>query len=113
MVASERAAVAVEEKAPGPVVAAAGAADLAAAVVDSAVAAVAAGASEPAAVELACRLTGLSGRAVGMHYGGISASAVSKIRRKVRQREIDILPEVDRLVARIRIAASTTAKSVK
>ena len=38
-------------------------------------------------VELACRLARLSGRAVGTHDGGISASAVSNIRRPVRERQ--------------------------
>ena len=60
------------------------------------------------AVELACRLTGLVGRTVGMHYGGISASAVSNIRRKIRKGRNDILPVVDQLAATIR-----KAKSVK
>ena len=67
-----------------------------------------AGVAKSVAVELACRLTGLSGRAVGMHYGGISASAVSNIRRRVRQRQKDILPVVDRLLAAIRQAEVAT-----
>jgi len=67
-----------------------------------------AGVAKSVAVELACRLTGLSGRAVGMHYGGISASAVSNIRSRVRQRQKDILPVVDRLLAAIRKAEPET-----
>jgi len=37
------------------------------------------------AVELACRLTGLTQRAIGEHYGAISSAAVSNIRRRIRQ----------------------------
>ncbi len=55
-------------------------------------------------MELACRLTGLNGRTVGTHYGGISASAVSNIRRKVRKDQNDLLPLVDKLVATIQKA---------
>jgi len=58
-----------------------------------------AGVAKAVAVELACRLTGNCGRAVGMHYGGISASAVGNIRRKVRQGELDIQAELDQLQA--------------
>ncbi|MFH1919279.1 MAG: hypothetical protein ABIP48_05240 [Planctomycetota bacterium] len=65
------------------------------------------------AVAVACRLTGLSGRAVGLHYGGISASAVSNIRRRVHETQSDILPVVDRLLATIREAESATTQSVK
>ncbi len=35
------------------------------------------------AVELACRLTGQTQRAIGEHYGGITSAAVSTIRRKI------------------------------
>lgn len=59
------------------------------------------GPAKDVAVELACRLTGLSGRAVGMHYGGISAAAVSNIRRKVREGPADLLIAVDRVMERI------------
>jgi len=54
----------------------------------------------------ACRLTGKSGRAVGIHYGGISASAVGNIRRKVRGGQIDVRPEVEHLQSMIRRANS-------
>lgn len=37
-----------------------------------------------AAVEIAARLSGLTQREIGRHYGGISSSAVAMIRRKVR-----------------------------
>ena len=72
-----------------------------------------AGPAKAVAVALACRLTGLSGRAVGQHYGGISASAVSNIRRRVHETQTDILPVVDRLLATIREAESATPQSVK
>ena len=42
------------------------------------------GAAKIVAVELACRLTELSQRAIGEHYGGIGSAAVSTIHRKVR-----------------------------
>jgi hypothetical protein len=53
------------------------------------------------AVELACRMTGVSGRAVGQHYGGISSAAVSIIRRKIRQGEYEVAPVVFSLQQRI------------
>ncbi len=37
------------------------------------------------AVELACELSGMTQRAIGTHYGGISSAAVSNIRRRLRQ----------------------------
>jgi REP element-mobilizing transposase RayT len=60
-----------------------------------------AGAAKFVAVELACRLTGLSGRAVGLHYGGISSAAVSIIRRKIRQGDRDVAPVVSHLQQKI------------
>jgi len=48
-----------------------------------------------------------------MHYGGIGAPAVGNIRRRVRQRQIAILPEVDQLLSMIRKAVWATARSVK
>ena len=69
-----------------------------------------AGRAKAVAVELACRLTGLSGRTVGLHYGGISASAVSNIRRKVREGQIDIRPEVDHLLSIIQKSGLATPK---
>jgi hypothetical protein len=53
------------------------------------------------AVELACRMTGASGRAVGQRYGGISSAAVSIIRRKIRQGEYEVAPVVFSLQQRI------------
>ncbi len=41
-------------------------------------------AAEFLAVELASRHTGATQREIGEHYGGITAGAVSTIRRKVR-----------------------------
>jgi chromosomal replication initiation ATPase DnaA len=41
------------------------------------------------AVELACRLTELSQRAIGKHYGVIGSAAVSTIHRKVRDGKHD------------------------
>ena len=49
-----------------------------------------AGAAKIVAVELACRLTELSQRAIGKHYGGIGSAAVSTIHRKVREGRHDV-----------------------
>ncbi len=59
---------------------------------------------------MTCRLTGLSGRDVGIHYGRISASAVSNIRRRLRERQNSIFPVVDRLGATIRQAELATTE---
>lgn len=72
-----------------------------------------AGPAKAVAVALACRLTGLSGRAVGQHYGGIGASAVSNIGRRLHQPQTDILPVVDQLLATIQEAESARPQSVK
>ena len=44
-----------------------------------------AGLAKAVAMELVCRLTGLSQRAVGALHGGISSQAVSLARRKARK----------------------------
>ena len=49
------------------------------------------------------------GRLNVSHYSGIRASAVSHIRRRVRERQDGILPLVDRLAATIPKAQSVTA----
>jgi cysteine synthase len=48
------------------------------------------GAAKIVAVELACRLTELSQRTIGRHYGGIGPAAVSTIHRKVRDGRHDV-----------------------
>jgi REP element-mobilizing transposase RayT len=48
------------------------------------------GTAKIVAVELACRLTELSQRAIGQHYGGIGSAAVSTIHRKVRDGRHDV-----------------------
>jgi hypothetical protein len=45
---------------------------------------------------------------VGTHYGGISASAVSNIRRKVRGGRDDVLPVVGLVLSTIREAISAS-----
>jgi hypothetical protein len=55
------------------------------------------GTAKFAAVELACRLTGLTQRAVGDLHGGISSAAVSIIRRKIRTGEYPLASIVERL----------------
>ncbi len=52
------------------------------------------------ALELACRLTGWTQRAIGEYYGGISSAAVSVARRKVRQRGGPLAKTVERLSRR-------------
>ena len=53
------------------------------------------GVAKVAAVELACRLSGLTQRAIGAHYGHISSSGVCAIHRKVgRDPEVVSVVEV-------------------
>ena len=54
-----------------------------------------------AAVELACRLTGLTQRDVRQRYGHITSAAVSAIRRKVRSGAYPLSAVVERLQKRI------------
>ena len=44
-----------------------------------------AGVAKSVAIEAACRLSGMSQRAVGNHYGGISGAAVTKQRRRLAE----------------------------
>ncbi|MDZ7620277.1 MAG: transposase [Patescibacteria group bacterium] len=60
------------------------------------------GVAKAVAVELSCMLTGENARTVGLHYGGISCSAVGNIRRKVREGQLDIRSDLDPLLSRIR-----------
>ena len=59
------------------------------------------GAAKFVAVELACRLTGLTQRAVGGHYGDMGSAAISVIRRKVREGKYDLASVLKRLLAKI------------
>jgi hypothetical protein len=60
-----------------------------------------AGVANVAAVELACRLTGLTQRAIGLHYGGITSAAVSTIRRKVREGDYETRPPIEAILPRL------------
>src|SRR5208283_2783314 len=60
-----------------------------------------AGEAKVVAVELACRLAGLTGRAIGAHYGKISSAAVSTTHRKVRQGKYTVAPVVDSLLIQL------------
>jgi hypothetical protein len=60
-----------------------------------------AGMAKVAAVELACRLTGLTQRAIGLHYGGITSAAVSTIRRKVREEGYETRPSIEAILPRL------------
>ncbi len=73
-----------------------------------------AGIAKAVAVELSCMLTGESARTVGLHYGGISCSAVGNIRRKVREGQFDIRSDLDHLLSRIHTAhVESTANGPK
>jgi len=61
-------------------------------------------------VELASRLAGMTGRAVGAHYAAISSAAVSIIRRNVRQRKYDLAQVVQTLLTKIRNDEARSAK---
>ena len=58
------------------------------------------------AVELACRLTGMTQRAIGVHYGKITSAAVSNIRRRLRQGQYTCSDIVEKLGRRIRLVSS-------
>lgn len=60
-----------------------------------------AGKAKYLAVELACRLAGLTNRDVGAHYGGISSAAVSIIRRNVREGKYEISQVMKQLLTKI------------
>ena len=62
----------------------------------------AAGSAKAVAVELACRLTGLTQRAIGGHYGGIGAAAVSTIHRKAQHADNPARAAIDVLLRRLR-----------
>jgi len=59
------------------------------------------GAAKFVAVELACRLTGMTQRAVGAHYGAISSAGVSNIRRRLRKGEYALCDVVGQYYQRI------------
>ena len=59
------------------------------------------GAAKFVAVELACRLTGMTQRAIGAHYGAISSAGVSNIRRRLRNGEYALSDVVAKLHQRI------------
>jgi len=60
-----------------------------------------AGEAKVVAVELACRLTGLTQRAIGVHYGGISSSAVCAVHRKVRRGDHAVGPAVEAMLTEL------------
>jgi putative transposase len=59
------------------------------------------GAAKIVAVELACRLTDMTQRAIGGHYGGISSGAVSNIRRRLQAGQYAYTDPVAKLYQRI------------
>jgi DNA-binding transcriptional ArsR family regulator len=59
------------------------------------------GAAKFVAVELACRLTGMTQRAIGAHYDAISSAGVSNIRRRLRKSEYALSDVVAQLYQQI------------
>ena len=59
------------------------------------------GAAKFVAVDFACRLTGMTQRAIGAHYGEISSVAVSNIRRRLRGGQYAFADMVAQLYQRI------------
>jgi hypothetical protein len=64
-----------------------------------------AGAAKVVAVELACRLTGMTQRAIGIHYGGITSAAVSNIRRRLREGEYPLADMVEQVLNRLPVSS--------
>jgi hypothetical protein len=60
-----------------------------------------AGTAKAIAVELACRLTGWTHRAIGANHGGISGAAVSVARRRIREALAAEANLVERLLAEL------------
>jgi len=58
------------------------------------------------AVELACRLTGMTQRAIAAHYGEITSAAVSNIRRRIRRGQYECCDVVETLHRAIRSVSS-------
>ena len=53
------------------------------------------------AIELACRLTGWTQRAIGLYHGGISCAAVSVVRRKIRHCPAAQIKTIEQLQANL------------
>ena len=59
------------------------------------------GPAKAIAIELACRLTGWTQRAIGLYYGGISCAAVSVARRKIRNCPATQTKTIEQLQAKL------------
>jgi putative transposase len=59
------------------------------------------GPAKAIAIELACRLTGWTHRAIGAYYGGISGAAVSVARRRIRELPARQMDSTERLLAKL------------
>jgi hypothetical protein len=64
------------------------------------------GAAKFMAVELACRLTGMTRRAIGADYGGITSGGVSNIRRRIRERECPLAEVTEQLSGAFSLAVN-------
>ena len=56
------------------------------------------GAAKFVAVELSCRLTGITQREIGAHYGDITSAGVSNIRRRLRNGQYPFRNVVEQLL---------------
>ena len=59
------------------------------------------GPAKAMAIELACRRTGWTHRAIGEYYGGISGAAVSVPRRRIRESPSAQAHALDQLTAKL------------
>jgi hypothetical protein len=59
------------------------------------------GPAKAIAIELACRLTGWTHRAIGQYYGGISGAAVSVARRRIHESPTVQAKALDQLAAKL------------
>ena len=57
--------------------------------------------ASPVAIELACRLTDWTNRAIGAYYGGISGVAVSVARHRIRECPAAQGDSVEQLIAEL------------
>lgn len=67
------------------------------------------GLARSVAIEVACRISGASQRAVGRHYGGISGTAVTRHRLKLaalRRKDPSVAKLIDSVLASVRVPES-------
>jgi hypothetical protein len=67
------------------------------------------GPAKAIAIELACRLTDWTHRAIGAHYGGIRGAALSVARRRIRECPATEAHLIERLLAELAEVATAGA----